>query len=258
MDMPRNAFKRALAEGRLQLGLWCSLPGSYAAEVVAGAGFDWLLFDTEHSPIDPVTVVSQLQAAAAYPVSAVVRPASNDAVTIKRLLDVGAQSLLVPFVESPEEAAAAVAAVRYPPSGVRGVAGITRATRFGRIPGYAKAAAEEICLVVQVESTAAIEAVEAIAAVDGVDGIFVGPSDLAASMGFAGEGTRAEVREATIDAIRRIRAAGKPAGALSLDPSFNEEMIAAGSVFAAVDMDAAILARGADAVAERFRRAARA
>lgn len=185
-DLKQNHFKRAILEGRQQTGLWCSLPGTYVAELVAGSGFDWLLFDTEHSPGDPLTVIEQLQAVAPYPVSAIVRPASNDTVLIKRFLDIGAQTLLIPYVQSADEARAAVSAMRYPPEGVRGVSGVTRATRFGRIPNYGKRAAEELCLLVQLETAEALEQLEAIAAVDGVDGIFIGPADLAASLGFVG------------------------------------------------------------------------
>lgn len=187
MDMPANRFKRALAERRQQIGLWCSLPGSYAAEAVAGSGYDWLLFDTEHSPGDPLTVLAQLQAVAPYDVSAVVRPASNDAVLIKRFLDLGAQTLLIPYVQNAQEARAAVAATRYPPDGIRGVSGLTRATRFGRIPHYGRRAADELCLLVQVETADALDAIPEIAAVEGVDGIFIGPADLAASLGHVGE-----------------------------------------------------------------------
>lgn len=149
MNLPKNRFKRALAEKRQQIGLWCSLPGSYAAEIVAPSGFDWLLFDTEHSPGDVLTVLPQLQAVAAYDVSPIVRPASNDAVLIKRYLDIGAQTLLIPYVQNREEAEAAASAMRYPPAGIRGVSGLTRATRFGRVTGYAKRAEEELCLLVQ-------------------------------------------------------------------------------------------------------------
>jgi len=253
MELPRNAFKRALAEGRPQIGLWCSLPGGYAAELLAGAGFDWLLFDTEHSPADPVTVLEPLQAAAAHPVSAVVRAAWNDMVLVKRLLDVGAQSLLLPYVQDAEEARAAVAAVRYPPRGVRGVAGFSRATGFGRIPDYARRAEEELCLLVQVETTAALGEIEAIAAVDGIDGIFVGPSDLAASMGHLGEPGHPDVVAAIEDALLRIRRAGKPAGILTLDPGFARRCLELGAVFVAVGLDAALLSRASEALAREFR-----
>jgi 4-hydroxy-2-oxoheptanedioate aldolase len=253
VKLPENQFKRAILEGRQQIGLWCSLPGPYVAEAVAGSGFDWLLFDTEHSPGDPLTVLAQLQAVAPYEVSAVVRPASNDTVLIKRFLDLGAQTLLIPYVQSAEEARAAVAAVRYPPEGVRGVSAVTRATRFGRVEGYAKRAAEELCLLVQVETQEALNAIEEIAAVDGVDGIFVGPGDLAASLGYAGQLMHPTVVAAVEDAIRRIKATGKPAGILTPDNAFAARCIELGTLFTAVGVDAAMLARGTEKLAAQFK-----
>jgi 4-hydroxy-2-oxoheptanedioate aldolase len=253
MNLPENHFKRALREGRQQIGLWCSLPGSYAAEAVAGSGYDWLLFDTEHSPGDPLTVLAQLQAVAPYDVSAVVRPASNDTVLIKRFLDLGAQTLLIPYVQNAQEARAAVAAMRYPPEGVRGVSGLTRATRFGRIPGYGKRAAEELCLLVQVETREALDQLEAIAAVEGVDGVFIGPADLAASLGHVGDPGHPDVVAAVEDAVRRLRAAGKPAGILTPDAGFAKRCIEIGTIFTAVAIDAGILARGTEAVARQFK-----
>ncbi|MFH6787075.1 MULTISPECIES: 4-hydroxy-2-oxoheptanedioate aldolase [Methylobacterium] len=253
MSLPENRFKRALREERQQIGLWCSLPGSYAAEAVAGSGYDWLLFDTEHSPGDPLTVLAQLQAVAPYPVSAVVRPAANDTVLIKRFLDLGAQTLLIPYVQDADEARAAVAATRYPPEGLRGVSGLTRATRFGRVPGYAKRAAEEICLLVQVETQAALDRLEEICAVEGVDGVFVGPADLAASLGHVGEPGHPEVVAAVEDAVRRIRAAGKPAGILTPDPTFAKTCIDLGTTFTAVAIDVGVLARGTEALASQFK-----
>lgn len=251
--MIENRFKRALREGRQQIGLWCSLPGSYAAEAVAGSGYDWLLFDTEHSPGDPLTVLAQLQAVAPYPVSAVVRPAANDAVLIKRFLDLGAQTLLIPYVQDEHEARAAVAATRYPPEGVRGVSGLTRATRFGRVPGYAKRAAEELCLLVQVETAEALDRIEAICAVDGVDGVFIGPADLAASLGHVGEPGHPAVVAAVEDAVRRILAAGKPAGILTPDTAFAKTCIEIGTTFTAVAIDVGVLARGTEALARQFK-----
>lgn len=253
MNLPDNRFKRALREGRQQIGLWCSLPGGYAAEAVAGSGYDWLLFDTEHSPGDPLTVLAQLQAVAPYDVSAVVRPASNDTVLIKRFLDLGAQTLLIPYVQDAEQARAAVAAMRYPPEGVRGVSGLTRATRFGRIAGYGRRAADELCLLVQVETREALDRLEAIAAVEGVDGVFIGPADLAASLGHVGDPAHPEVAAAVEDAIRRLRAAGKPAGILTSDTAFARRCIEIGTVFTAVAIDAGILARGTEAVARQFK-----
>ncbi|MBA1157047.1 4-hydroxy-2-oxoheptanedioate aldolase [Microvirga mediterraneensis] len=253
MTIPQNSFKRALLEGRQQVGLWCSLPGSYVAEAVAGSGFDWLLFDTEHSPGDPLTVLSQLQAVAPYAVSPVVRPASNDTVLIKRFLDIGAQTLLVPYVQNADEARQAVAAMRYPPAGVRGVSGLTRATRFGRAAGYAERASEELCLLVQIETVEALASLEEIAAVEGVDGAFIGPADLAASLGHVGEPGHPDVVAAVEDAIRRIRACGKPAGILTPDTAFAERCITLGTTFTAVAIDVGILARTSEKIAAQFK-----
>lgn len=254
MILPANLFKRALRERRQQIGLWVTLSTAFAAEAVAGAGFDWLLLDTEHSPGDVLTVMGQLQALSGFPeVAPVVRPASNDPVLIKRFLDIGAQSLLIPYVQSPEEAARAVAAVRYPPDGIRGVSALTRASQFGRIPGYAKKAAEEICVIVQIETQAGLDALEAIAMVDGVDGIFIGPGDLAASLGHIGELDHPAVVDKVKDAIGRILGCGKPAGILTGDPAFASACIALGTSFTAVGTDIGLLARGADALARKFR-----
>jgi 4-hydroxy-2-oxoheptanedioate aldolase len=253
MDLPRNLFKSAVREGRAQIGIWCTIPGSDNAEALAGCGFDWMLIDTEHSTVGLDTVKAMLQAAAPYPTQAIVRPGWNDAVEIKRILDAGAMSILVPYVQNAEEAARAVSAVRYPPYGTRGVAGITRASRYGTVDRYTARADDEICLLVQVETAEALRNIEAIAAVPGVDGIFVGPADLAASMGFPGDASAPEVKAAILDAIRRIRAAGKPAGILSLDPDLLKEAVAAGSVFTAVDVDQAILLRGARALARQWK-----
>lgn len=254
MQLPLNAFKRALDARKSQIGLWCSLASNYSAEVAAGAGFDWLLLDCEHSPTDLESLLTQLQAVAAYPTTAVVRVPWNDTVTIKRALDIGAQSLLIPYVQTPDEAGAAVAAIRYPPSGVRGVAGSTRATRFGRVRDYAKQAQNELCLLVQVETEAALRHIEGIAAIDGIDGIFIGPADLHASMGLAGEVANPKVFPLIEDALRRIRATGKAPGILVTDQILARRCIEAGSLFTAVGVDTVILARGMDALAKVFGR----
>ncbi|MFG1287847.1 aldolase/citrate lyase family protein [Xanthobacter versatilis] len=253
MDLPRNLFKYALRARQPQLGLWCTLANAYAVEIVAGSGFDWLLLDTEHSPADVPNVLGQLQALSGYGVSPVVRPAANDAVLIKRYLDIGVQSLLIPYVQNAEEARAAVAATRYAPEGVRGVSALTRATRFGRVKSYAEVAADELCVVVQVETEAALAEIEAIAAVDGIDGIFVGPADLAASLGHAGDLKHPRVVAALEDAIRRIQAAGRPAGILTGDEAFARRCIEIGALFTAVGVDAGILARATEGLAARFR-----
>lgn len=250
MDLPVNRFKQALRAGRQQIGIWNSLPDQSVAELIAGSGFDWMLLDTEHSAADPITMLGLLQAVAPYPAAAVVRPAGNDTVLIKRFLDVGALTLLVPYVQT---AAEAVAAVRYPPRGVRGISSISRATRFGRVGGYAKVADGEICLLVQVETVQTLDRIEEIASVDGIDGLFVGPGDLAATLGYPGEPGRPEVVTVIEDTIRRIVATGKPAGILTPDPAFARRCIALGTTFTAVGIDAQILVRATEKLAADFR-----
>lgn len=252
MDLPANPFKAALKAGRPQFGIWCSIPGSAHAEAMASCGFDWMLIDTEHSAMDHTTVLAMLQGAAAWPTHPVVRPGWNDATEIKRILDLGAQSLLVPYVQTAEEAARAVAAVRYAPQGMRGVAGTTRASRFGLIRDYVARANAEICLLVQAETAEALARIEEIAAVDGVDGVLIGPSDLAASMGLPGQPAHPEVKAATLDAIARLRKAGMPAGILTFDAGFLDEAVAAGTLFTAVEGDTSLLYKAARATAARW------
>jgi 4-hydroxy-2-oxoheptanedioate aldolase len=254
MNLPQNTFKRALAAGRAQIGLWSSLSSNYTVEVIAGAGFDWILLDSEHSPADIENLLTQLQAAAPYPSHPVVRVPWNDMVTIKRVLDIGAQSLLVPYVSTVEEARAAVSYTRYPPAGVRGVAGTTRATRFGRVADYARRAHEEICVLVQVETQGALSNIEAIAAVEGVDGIFIGPADLHASLGHPGEVANPKVKPMIDDAIRRIRKAGKAPGILTPNEADARHWLECGALFVAVGADVGILARGAEALAAKFKK----
>ncbi len=253
MELPANNFKRSLMAGRQQIGLWVSLASAYSAEIVAGSGFDWLLIDTEHSPNEVDTTMAQLQAVAASPVSAIVRPAWNDKVLIKRHLDIGAQTLLVPYVQTEEEAAAAVAATRFPPRGVRGVAGMTRATRFGRVADYAKRAASELCLLVQIETRDGIENLEAITRCEGVDGVFIGPADLAAGLGHVGDMAHVEVQSVIREAIRRIRACGKAAGILATDDATARRYMEWGTTFTAVGLDAMVLARETEKLAAKYR-----
>ena len=253
MDLPRNAFKQALKAGKAQIGLWSSLSSNYSVEVIAGAGFDWILLDMEHSPNDLESALAQLQAAAPYPSHPVVRVPWNDMVSIKRLLDIGAQSLLVPYVSTADEARAAVSYMRYPPAGVRGVAGTTRATRFGRVKDYAKRAQDELCLLVQVETQAALDNIEAICAVDGVDGVFIGPADLHASLGFTGEIANPKVKPLIDEAIRRIRKCGKAPGILTPNEADARHWLQCGGLFVAVGADVGILARGAESLAAKFK-----
>ena len=210
-EMQRNAFKHAIAQGKLQIGLWSSLCSNIAAEVISDSGFDWILLDTEHSPNEIPDLVTQLQAIQRGTATPIIRPAWNDAVLAKRALDIGAQTLLFPYVQNAEEAKRAVASTRYPPQGIRGVSVAARASRYGRVPGYLTKANDEMCVLVQVETRAALDQLEAIAKVDGVDGVFIGPSDLAASLGHLGNPQHADVQSAMQDAVETSQG-GRQAG----------------------------------------------
>ena len=253
MDLPANTFKRAITSGKPQIGIWSTLASHYATEIVAGAGYDWMLIDTEHSPADLENVLHQLQAAAPYATQPVARVPWNDMVTIKRFLDIGTQSLLIPYVQTADEAKQAVSYTRYPPAGVRGVSAITRATRFGRVQGYAKRAQEEICVLVQIETKMGLDNLEAIAAVDGVDGVFIGPGDLHASFGFVGETANPKVKPLIDDAIVRIRKAGKAPGILTGVEADAKHWLSLGALFVAVGTDSAVLARESEKLLAKFR-----
>ena len=253
MELRRNAFKHAIAADQLQIGLWCSLCSNIAADIVRDCGFDWLLLDTEHSPNEIPDLLAQLQAVDGGQATPIVRPAWNDIVLIKRCLDIGAPALLVPYVQNPAEAKSAVAAVRYPPRGVRGVASASRASRYGRTTDYLKKADSEICLLVQVETRAALDELEAIATVEGVDGVFIGPSDLSASLGHVGNPAHPDVQEALQGAVTRLKAVGKPAGILTGNEDEIRRYIGWGYTFVAVGSDVGLLARGADALAKKFK-----
>ncbi|CAI1793934.1 4-hydroxy-2-oxoheptanedioate aldolase [Serratia marcescens] len=253
--MLTNHFKRALQEKRPQIGLWLGLCSSYSAELLAGAGFDWLLIDGEHAPNNVQTVLGQLQAVAPYPSQPVVRPPWNDAVIIKQLLDVGAQTLLIPMIQNAEQARDAVRATRYPPHGVRGVgSALARASRWNRVPDYLQQADEQMCVLVQIETREAVKNLDAILQVDGVDGVFIGPADLSADMGFAGNPQHPEVQRTIDDAIARIRAAGKAPGILMANKAPAQRYLEAGALFVAVGVDTTLLARAAEALADEFKR----
>jgi 4-hydroxy-2-oxoheptanedioate aldolase len=253
MDLPVNHFKRAILAGRPQLGLWSSMASNISTEVLAGAGFDWLLIDTEHAPNDIRSVLGQLQAMMEHSTHPVVRVVFNDRIEVKRYLDAGVQSFLIPMVDTAEEARAAVSYTRFPPEGVRGFAGVSRASRFGRIPNYHARAHEEICVIVQIESQTALDNLEEIAAVPGVDGLFIGPGDLSAAIGHLGNQAHPEVVELIETAIGRIIAAGNRAGILTTDETLARRYMQAGSIFTAVGLDTGILARGAEALARKYR-----
>jgi 4-hydroxy-2-oxoheptanedioate aldolase len=238
MTLPPNAFKTALKERRPQIGLWLAMADAYAAEIVGHAGFDWLVLDGEHGPNDLRSILSQLQALQTSSSEPVVRLPIGESWMIKQFLDIGARTLLIPMVDSAEQAQALVRAVRYPPHGVRGMgSGIARASRFGTIPGYVANASEDICLLVQAETLAAISDLERIAAVDGIDGVFIGPSDLAADMGFPGNLEAPEVQAAIERAIATILNAGKPAGILTSNEALNRRYLDLGATFVAVGAD---------------------
>jgi 4-hydroxy-2-oxoheptanedioate aldolase len=252
--MRANAFKAALARNHPQIGLWQALASPYTAEICAGAGFDWLLIDGEHAPNDIPLILAQLQAVAAYDVEAVVRPPTGDPALIKQLLDIGARSLLVPMVESRTQAAHLVSATRYPPHGIRGVgSAIGRASRWNRTSHYLQSSEQEICLLLQVESVAGLAAARDIAGVSGVDGVFIGPSDLAAALGHIGNPGHEDVQKAIEKGIDEIRTAGKAAGILIADEKLARHYLALGASFVAVGTDVTILARGAEALARRFK-----
>ena len=246
MQLPVNTFKAALRAGRPQIGLWHGLANAYASELLAASGFDWLALDAEHAPNDPRSILSQLQAIAAYPVQPVVRLPADDTVLIKQYLDIGAQTLLVPMVESADQAARIVAATRYPPDGIRGVgSALARASRWNQVDGYLQRCAQEICVLVQVESVAGLGNLAAIAATEGVDGILFGPADLAASMGLLGDMAAPQVQEAITSGIRTVRAAGKAPGVLSVDQVTARRHLSAGALFVAVGIDTSLLMRAA-------------
>jgi 4-hydroxy-2-oxoheptanedioate aldolase len=252
MDLPVNQFKRNLAAGKPQIGLWMSLWSHQAVDACAPAGFDWLLLDTEHSPNELPAVQNQLDAMLAGTTEPIVRPAWNDLVLIKRYLDIGARTLLLPYVQNVEEAKRAVAATRYPPLGVRGVSGCTRANRYGRTKDYFQRVHEETCVLVQVETQAAMQEIEAIAAVDGVDGVFIGPNDLAADMGYLGNWQHPEVWGVMEQAAQRITNAGKAPGIL-VGQAEGQRCLDLGYLFVAVGSDLVMLARGSEDLAARFK-----
>jgi len=254
MKMPINTFKQALQAGKPQIGLWVGLADPYAAEALAGTGFDWLLIDGEHAPNDVRQILAQLQAVAPYPTHPVVRPVIGDVPLIKQYLDVGAQTLLVPVVETAEQAAQMVAATRYPPNGIRGVgSALARSSRWNQIDNYVHKADEQMCVLVQVETRLGLDNLAAITAVDGVDGVFFGPADLSASLGYLGQPGHPEVQKVLIDSITYVRAAGKAPGILSADPVLARRYLDAGALFVAVGVDTTLLVRSARTLADSFK-----
>ncbi|SDQ26857.1 HpcH/HpaI aldolase family protein [Leucobacter chromiiresistens] len=253
VSLPDTLRDRLDAADRALIGLWASASSPVTAEIVAGSGCDWVLLDAEHSPNGLESVLAQLHAMSAYPVAPLVRVPYGDTVAIKQFLDLGAQNLLVPMVDSAEQAEEVVRAVRYPPRGVRGVgSALARSARWNRVDGYLGRADETVSLTVQIESAAAVADAERILAVDGVDAVFIGPSDLAASMGLLGQQNHPDVVGAVLRTIERAVAAGVPAGVNAFVPEDADRYIAAGASFVAVGADVAILARQTEALVARF------
>ncbi len=252
-QIPVNHFRNALRAGQPQIGLWVGLADANAAEALAGCGFDWLLLDGEHAPNDVRSVLDQLRAVAPYPVQPVVRPVQGDVALVKQYLDVGAQTLLIPMVDTPEHAALMVRAMRYAPDGMRGMgAALARASRWNQVEDYLNRANEEMCLLVQAETPLALQNLQAIAATDGVDGVFFGPADLSAAMGHRGQPGHPEVQRAILDGIATVRRAGKAAGILMADRALAQTYLDAGALFVAVGVDTTLLVRAATELASHF------
>jgi len=253
MPAPLNPFKKALAEGEMQFGCWLGLADAFSAELMGQAGFDWLVVDGEHGPNDLRSILSQLQVLASTDAHPVVRLPVGESYMIKQVLDAGAQTVLVPMVESGDQARQLVRDVTYPPHGDRGVGyALTRASRFSTIADYGTTADAQICLLVQVENLKGLAALDDILAVEGVDGVFIGPADLAADMGHMGNAAHADVQEAIMDALRRIKAAGKAPGILSTRDEMTNDSIAAGAQFVAVSADVLLLGQAARALAKKW------
>jgi len=265
MKTPVNTFKQALRDGPVQLGLWVGLADAYAAEILAGTGYDWLLIDGEHAPNDVRSVLAQLQGIAsawsALPEGAprpqpVVRVPVGETALIKQFLDIGAQTILVPMVDSAAQAAQLVQAMRYPPQGIRGMgSALARASRWQAYPGYLHEANAQACLLVQAETVEAMKNLDAIAATPGVDGVFIGPADLSASMGFVGQPNHPEVQAVIADGITRILKAGKAPGILSTTEEQAGKWLKAGARFVAVGVDTIMLANAAKQLLSRYRQA---
>ncbi|OCJ07340.1 2,4-dihydroxyhept-2-ene-1,7-dioic acid aldolase [Rhizobium sp. AC27/96] len=256
MPAPKNLFKQALKEGRAQIGLWQALANPYTVEICSGAGYDWLLLDAEHAPNDVPLLASQLQAMKGTTSHAVIRPPIGETWIIKQMLDIGAQTLLIPMVDSKEMAETMVKAVRYPPHGVRGVgAALARASAFNRIPDYLPTANDEICLLLQVESRAGLAALDAIASTDGVDGVFIGPADLAADMGYLGKPGAPEVQAEVEKALAKIQSHGKAAGILIGDLSLAKRYLELGATFVAIGNDVTLLANATTKLLDDFKKA---
>ena len=254
MKIPQNTFRDALKAGKPQIGCWVGFASHDVAEALAGCGFDWLLIDGEHAPNDPRTALDQLRAIAPYgKTHAVVRAVQADVALVKQYLDIGAQTLLIPMVDTADQAALMVQAMRYPPEGIRGMgAALARASRWNQVDDYLNQANDQMCLLVQAETVTAVNNLKAIAETEGVDGVFFGPADLSASMGYRGQPSHPEVHKTILEGIATVRAAGKAAGILATDPALAQQYLDAGALFVAVGVDTTLLVKAARGLVERF------
>jgi 4-hydroxy-2-oxoheptanedioate aldolase len=259
MPAPINHFKHAINPSsnpapRAQIGLWLGLANSYTAELLAGAGFDWLLIDGEHSPNDLRTILEQLQAVAPYPTAPIVRPAWPDAVRIKQILDLGVQTVLAPMIDNAEQAANVVAATRYPPQGIRGVGSpLARASQFNRNTDYLETANEQICVLIQIETASGVENLDDILKVEGVDGVFIGPADLSASMGYLNNPGHPAVQAVIESCIGKIVAAGKAPGILIGNEQLAKRYIELGALFVGVGTDTGLLLKSSAELIGRYK-----
>jgi len=255
MAAPKNFFKENIKKGPAQIGLWLGLANAYTAELLAGAGFDWLLIDAEHAPNELPSILAQLQAIAPFPVTPIVRPAWPDHVRIKQLLDLGAQTLLAPMIETKQQAVDVVSATRYPPQGIRGVgSALARASQFNRTPEYLQTANDEMCVLIQIETPKGVENLTDILTVEGVDGVFIGPADLSASMGHIGNPGHPEVQAVIEASIVEIVSANKAAGILITDQALAQRYIELGATFIAVGTDTGLLMKSSTELANKFKR----
>jgi len=253
LTLPPTFRERLAASDRPLIGMWVCSGSPLVAEICAGSGLDWILVDAEHSPIGLETILSLLQAMAPYPVTPVVRVPSGDPVKIKQVLDLGAQNILVPMIDTAEQAAAMVRAVRYPADGIRGVgSALGRGARWNRVENYLHDADQHVSLFVQIESSTGVANAAEIAAVEGVDGIFVGPSDLSATMGLIGQQAHPEVTDAVRSVFAATQAAGKPVGVNAFDPAVAKAYLTDGAKFVLVGADVALLARGSENLADTW------
>jgi len=253
MEIRKNRIKKYFQQGKSTFGIWNAISDTYVAEICGGAGFDWVLVDAEHAPYDPTSILHSIQALASHNTGIMVRPPSHDATYIKKLLDFGVQSFLIPLVETKEQAELLVSAIHYPPKGIRGVgAGESRAAQWSRVKDYYKKVSDELCLMVQVESIVGLQNIEAISSVDGIDGVFIGPADLAATMNMLGRSTHDDVRKEVRRGLSAIVDAGKVAGTLALEEKIIQEYLDAGASFIGIGIDSDLLARRSEELAKKW------